>query len=168
VWRLGSQLPKINMCPECGKRFEKPKIKLKRPKRFCSQKCYMRWYMRQYYQKHKEKVKEIQRRYRGRQILKRVGVLVPLPPPCVCGSRKYRFRYVHPRDKHNTRDYFGSPTVIATCVKCGDKRVFHAEAGKWGPCHLFQKRGEQKRKIGSIFMTEPYVFTKVPYIYSRK
>jgi hypothetical protein len=26
----------------------------------------------------------------------------------------------------------------------------------------------RKRKIASIFMTEPYLFTKIPYIYSRK
>jgi len=158
----------LKKCVECGEPFKEPHGKFKRPKRFCSQKCYNRWYMRQYYQKNKARIREIQRRYRERQILKRVGVLVPLPPPCVCGSRKYRFRYVRPKGNHHKYDYCGSPTVMAICVKCGDKRVFHPEQQEWGPCHLFKMERGRKRKIASIFMTDRYLFTKTPYVYSRK
>ncbi|MEM3617271.1 MAG: hypothetical protein QXJ31_05095 [Candidatus Bathyarchaeia archaeon] len=145
-------------CIECGKPIVQ-KSKTRR-KRFCSRKCNMRWYMRKYYQTHKEKVKEAQRRWEEKQVLKHIRVLVPLPPPCVCGSRKYKFKYVRPVSRFG---FHSTATVKAICLKCGDSRIYMPEDGEWGPCHLFRHRKDERRKIGSIFFTDPYIFVSTPF-----
>ena len=126
----------LKTCPECQKSFSDV-LTFKRPKVYCSQKCYMRMYMRQYYDNHKsyflERLKEWRKKHphysRDKNFLRRFKFLVPPPPICACGNDKYRY------------DYKREGILIATCMKCGDYRSWipfpekGPKKGRWGFCH---------------------------------
>ena len=139
-------------CLEC-KQFLLDKIGIfKRPKNFCSRKCYMKYYMRDYFKfnrsqhkKHLFFLKTFRFKnphyFQNYNFLKRFGSLLPKPPRCVCGKNEYMFlrdpRKLSSRRLRET-GLFREYTPRAVCRNCGGVRVFIPEKNEWSLVFLLK------------------------------